>query len=93
MKSLAVDYLKIDGDFVVDLVRDPVDRAMVEAINKIGHAIGVKTVAEYVEDEETLAALTAIGIDFAQGFILAEPGPLEQLLTADWRFPGSDRVV
>lgn len=77
LKQLPVDYLKIDGSYVRDLLRDPIDRAMVEAANKVGHAIGIRTIAEYVEDIDTLAALEEIGVDFAQGYGIARPAALE----------------
>ena len=67
LKHLPVDFLKIDGGFVADLTHNPIDRAMVEAINHIGHVMGIKTVAEWVEDEATLAELKAIGVDYVQG--------------------------
>jgi len=70
---LPVDYLKIDGVFVRDIAHDPVDRAMVEAINKVGQIMGVKTIAESVENAETLAILREIGVDYAQGFGIAQP--------------------
>jgi diguanylate cyclase (GGDEF)-like protein/PAS domain S-box-containing protein len=79
LKNLPVNYLKIDGSYVRDLVRDPVDRAMVEAVNQIGHAMGMKTIAEFVEDQETLDALAVIGVDFAQGYGIAKPEPLDKL--------------
>jgi EAL domain-containing protein (putative c-di-GMP-specific phosphodiesterase class I) len=75
LKHLPVDYLKIDGSFVKDLLQDPVDRAMVEAINRIGHLMGKQTIAESVESEATLDALAAIGVDYAQGFGIATPEP------------------
>ena len=75
LKHLPVDYLKIDGAFVKDLLQDPVDRAMVEAINRIGHLMGKLTIAESVENAATLEALRTIGVDYAQGFGIAAPAP------------------
>jgi len=83
LKNLPVNYLKIDGSYVRDLVRDPVDRAMVEAVNQIGHAMGMQTIAEFVEDSATLGALAVIGVDFAQGFGIGKPEPLEKLALRD----------
>jgi len=79
LKNLPVDYLKIDGSYVRDLVHEPVDRAMVEAVNQIGHAMGMKTIAECVEDQATLDALAVIGVDFAQGYGIAKPAPIQSL--------------
>jgi len=79
LKHLPVDYLKIDGSYVRDLVHEPIDRAMVEAVNQIGHAMGVKTIAECVEDRATLEALAVIGVDFAQGYGIARPAPIQTL--------------
>ena len=76
LKKLPVDFLKIDGSFVHKLVSDPLDRAMVEATNRIGHLLGIFTIAEWVEDEATLAALREIGVDGAQGFYTGVPEPL-----------------
>jgi diguanylate cyclase (GGDEF)-like protein/PAS domain S-box-containing protein len=67
LKSLPVDYLKIDGLFVRDIANNPVNHAMVRAINDVGHIMNIKTIAEYVEDEETLRTVREIGIDYAQG--------------------------
>ena len=75
LKHLPVDYLKIDGVFVRDIAGDPVDRAMVEAINKVGQIMGIATIAESVETVETLAILQAIGVDYAQGFRISRPKP------------------
>jgi len=77
LKNLPVDFLKIDGGFVRDMCTDPIDRAMVHAINEIGHTMGIRTIAEYVEDGRTLAALRDIGVDYAQGHHLASPAPLD----------------
>lgn len=79
LKTLPVDYLKIDGGFIREISREPVNLAVVEAINNIGHLMGLKTVAECVEDEVTLEHLRAIGIDYAQGFHLGKPRPLTEL--------------
>jgi EAL domain-containing protein (putative c-di-GMP-specific phosphodiesterase class I) len=75
LKHLPVDYLKIDGSFVKDMLDDPIDRAMVEAINNIGHVMGKSTIAEFVENDAILAQLRAIGVDYAQGYGIAKPRP------------------
>lgn len=80
LKNLPVDYLKIDGAFVKDMEIDPMDRAMVESINHIGHVLGLKTIAEYVESEMILEHLKQIGVDYVQGNWLIEPLPLATLL-------------
>jgi len=79
LKNLPVDYLKIDGGFVRDMVRDPMDRAIVEAINEIGHVMGIATIGEFVEDEETLDLLRAIGVDYGQGFGIERPVPIDEV--------------
>lgn len=79
LRQFAVDGLKIDGDFVRQMARSEVDRAIVESINMVAHRLDAVTVAEQVEDEETLALLRAMGIDQAQGFALARPQPLDML--------------
>ena len=79
LKNLKVDYLKIDGAFVSDIASNPIDRSMVEAIHRIGHQMGLKTIAEYVETDQTLAMLRQIGVDYVQGNGVHLPEPLENL--------------
>lgn len=79
LKTLPVDYLKIDGVFVKDVATDPIARAMVTAINAIGHEMGLKTVAEFVENQSILEQLEALGVDYAQGYHLGQPVPLTAL--------------
>ena len=76
LKNLPVDYLKIDGGFVKQIVDEPIDLAMVEAINHIGHVMGIQTIAEFVENQSILEKITAIGVDYAQGYSIAKPRPL-----------------
>jgi EAL domain-containing protein (putative c-di-GMP-specific phosphodiesterase class I) len=73
LKTLPVDYLKIDGQFVENVTHDRIDRAMVEAISQVGKAMGIQTIAERVESPEVLAELGLLGIGYAQGFHIAEP--------------------
>ncbi len=82
LKAIPVDYLKIDGAFVRDIHDDPMDRAIVESINHIGHVVGLKTVAEFVETPTLFDTLRDIGVDFAQGFGLHQPEPLLQCFKA-----------
>jgi diguanylate cyclase (GGDEF)-like protein/PAS domain S-box-containing protein len=77
LKNLPVDYLKIDGSMVRNIVEDAADLAMVEAINRVGGVLGLKTIAEFVETEATLQRLRDIGVDYAQGFAIHRPEPLE----------------
>lgn len=77
LKNLKVDYLKIDGMFVKDLAEDEVGHAMVESINHIGHIMGMQTIAEFVESQEVLEKLIALGVDHVQGYELGRPRPLQ----------------
>ena len=79
LKQLPVDYLKIDGSFVKNIINDKIDHAMVEAINQIGHIMGIQTIAEFVENEEILARITTLGVDYAQGYAIARPQPLDPI--------------
>ena len=81
LKYLPVDYIKIDGVFVRDMADDPMDQAIVEAINRIAHILGLKTVAEFVEDATIMEKLRSIGVDYAQGYFVAKPEALQK--TAD----------
>ena len=76
LKNLPIDFIKIDGAFVRDVDSDPIDRAMVEAINNIGHVMGIKTIAEFVETEAIAAVLRDLGVDYAQGYYVGRPEPL-----------------
>ncbi len=79
LKKLPVDYLKIDGIFVKDIIDDPVDLALVKSINEIGHVMGKQTIAEFVENQAILDALNTIGVDFVQGYHIGRPHPLSEL--------------
>lgn len=78
LKTLPVDFLKIDGVFVRDIAHDPVDLAMVKSINDMGHVLGIGTIAECVEDQATLDRLRDIGVDHAQGFFIDLPRALDR---------------
>jgi len=73
LQELPVDIVKIDGRFVRNLASNPVDQAVVKAMNEIAHALGKKTVAEFVEDEESFRILGKIGVDYSQGYYLGRP--------------------
>lgn len=76
LKNMPVDYLKIDGAFIKDIVDDPIDLAMVSAINQIGHIMGIKTIAEFVENNDILNVLKALHVDYVQGYGIEKPVPL-----------------
>ncbi len=80
LKNLPVDYLKIDGSFVRNMTEDAVDRAMVSAINEVGHTTGLRTVAEHVHSDEIVEILREMGIDYAQGYALGRPRPVEEII-------------
>jgi diguanylate cyclase (GGDEF)-like protein len=79
LKNLPVDYLKIDGLFVKDILDDEVDLAMVKSINEVGHVMNKKTIAEFVENEAIFNLLKTLGIDYAQGYGISKPVPLDEL--------------
>lgn len=76
LKNLPVDFLKIDGLFVKDIVEDPIDLAVVKSINEIGHVMGKQTIAEFVENESILGKIRELGIDYAQGYHIGRPQPI-----------------
>ena len=81
LKKLPVDFLKIDGSFVRDICTDSIDLAMVRSINDIGHVMGKKTIAEFVEDSDVLEVLRSVGVDYAQGFEIGRPMPIDQFIS------------
>lgn len=79
LTSLPVDYLKIDGSFVVDIDKDPMHYAMVKSINEVGQVMGIKTIAEYAASESIINCLKDIGVDHAQGHAVSKPVPLASI--------------
>ncbi len=79
LKNLPVDYLKIDGNFVKDMLTDEMDHAIVESINQIGHVLGIRTIAEFVENKAIRDQLYRLGVDFAQGHGVGKPEPLPEM--------------
>ncbi len=75
-----MDFIKIDGSFVKDILSNPIDEAMVIAINNIGQVMGLRTVAEFVENPDILELLRSLGVDFAQGYGVHRPQPLRELM-------------
>jgi EAL domain-containing protein (putative c-di-GMP-specific phosphodiesterase class I) len=73
LKHFPVDFLKIDGSFVKEILHDPIDREMVRSINEIGHLTGKQTIAEFAENAEIIEMLRSIGVDYAQGYGIASP--------------------
>ncbi|MCU4674551.1 ammonium transporter [Catenovulum sp. 2E275] len=80
LKSLPIDYLKIDGSFVKDINNNTFDQAMVDAINKIGHTMGLKTIVEYVSNAQVKSTLESIKVDYLQGYYIHKPSPIDNLL-------------
>ena len=80
LKRLPIDFLKIDGSFVRNILHDETDYAMVKSIQQIGEVMGIRTIAEFVESESVVQQLQLLGVDFAQGYYLGEPAPLSDQL-------------
>ena len=80
LKDLPADYIKLDGSFIQNLHKDTIDRALVKAMIQVIQALGKKAVAEYVENQEILDILKAMGIDFVQGYHIGHPIPVEKVL-------------
>lgn len=81
LKHFPVDFLKIDGSFVKEILHDPIDREMVRSINEIGHLTHKKTIAEFAENEEIIVMLRGMGIDYAQGYGVSEPQRIQRTAT------------
>jgi diguanylate cyclase (GGDEF)-like protein/PAS domain S-box-containing protein len=82
LKHFPVDYLKIDGSFVREILHDPIDREMVRSINEIGHLTGKQTIAEFAENSEIITMLKGMGIDYAQGYGVSEPQRIQMVVNA-----------
>ena len=82
LKHLPVDYIKIDGSFIRGIADDPADMALVRSINEMGHLMGKRTIAEYVENDRIRECLRGIGVDYVQGYGVEKPKPLDQLAGA-----------
>jgi Amt family ammonium transporter len=80
LKDLPVDFLKIDGLFVKGINTEPIDYAMVKAIHDVGKAMGMETIAEYVENEEILIKLKEIGVDYGQGYYFGKSEKLDSVI-------------
>ena len=87
LKNLPVDFLKIDGMFVKDMASKKVDYAMVKSISELGHVMGMKLIAEYVENRQVMHHLRQIGVDYAQGYYLGKPQWIESLSVTDVTVP------
>ncbi|RVU81532.1 EAL domain-containing protein [Leucothrix sargassi] len=80
LQSLDVDYLKIDGIFVKELMTDPVSRDIVQSVTRVGHTMNLKVVAEYVENEKIMAVLRSMGVDYGQGYGISRPMPIKEMI-------------
>ena len=88
LKHLAVDSLKIDGAFIKNIEKEAIDHSMVRSINEIGHIMGIKTVAEFVESEAICTMVRELGVDFLQGYHIHKPAPLSTLATNQKKLSG-----
>ena len=78
LRIFPIDLVKIDGEYVVDLVDNPQDQVLVRALVQVCQAYGIRTVAEFVQDERTLQMLRELGVDYVQGYLIGRPVPLSQ---------------
>jgi diguanylate cyclase (GGDEF)-like protein len=90
LSNLEIDFLKIDGHFITNILTDPVNRSIVGAINEIGHVMGIHTIAEFVENEAVVLELARIGVDYLQGYGIHKPEPLIELLDRLSTLPAAD---
>ena len=81
LKNLNVDILKIDGQFITGLIDDPLDDVAVRCFVDVAQVLGLKTVAEFVKSPEILERTKKLGVDYAQGFLLHQPEPLDEILS------------
>jgi diguanylate cyclase (GGDEF)-like protein/PAS domain S-box-containing protein len=81
LKILPVDFLKIDGNFVADMVNNSIDHAMVAAINEVGHIMGIQTIAEYVENDQIIRKLQNLKVDYGQGYGIEQPKPIKEMFS------------
>ena len=88
LKNFPVDFVKIDGSFVREMVDNKIDHAMVAAINQIGHVMDIATIAEFVENADIIASLRSIGVDYAQGYGISQPKPLTDATLQDMIIQG-----
>lgn len=93
LKSFPFDYLKIDGGFIRTLASSPVDQAVVQSITGVARTMGLRTIAEFVENEEIVVLLRRYGVDYAQGYGLGKPRPLEELLDINAPGPAATPVT
>ncbi|PIE00505.1 MAG: GGDEF-domain containing protein [Thiothrix nivea] len=89
LKELPVDYLKIDGSFIKDIATDDFGRAMVQSVNQFGQLMSVKTIAEYVENDQIIGILRDMGVDYGQGYGISKPLPINEIIAA--HLPDSKR--
>lgn len=80
LKYMPVDFLKIDGEFIKSMKKSHADRTFVRGMVDVARGLGIKTIAEYVEDAETIDILLDIGVDYAQGYYIGKPAPAEEKL-------------
>lgn len=83
LKDLPVNFIKIDGNFVRDMIENKIDHAMVAAINQIGHVMGITTIAKFVETDDIVQQLTKLDVDFAQGYFISRPIELSEAFSHD----------